>query len=86
MKWYKIGSYRMYLERLPNASVEVFDCWARITGADLYTWENPNDLIRYLQCGGHGYHFNPERTTMYGSRKAIQKFAIRRSLVYISAL
>ena len=61
MRWYKIGSYRMYLERLPNASVEVFDCWTRITGADLYTWENPNDLIRYLQCGGHGYHFNPER-------------------------
>lgn len=61
MRWYKISSYRMYLERLPNASVEVFDCWTRITGADLYTWENPNDLIRYLQCGGHGYHFNPER-------------------------
>ena len=61
MRWNKLGSYRSYLRGLMQADVPLFDRWARITGADLYTLENPNDVIRYLQCGGHGYHFNPER-------------------------
>lgn len=49
MRWNKIGSYRSYLRRLMQADVPLFDRWAEKNEVDLWTFDKPNDLVRYLQ-------------------------------------
>ena len=62
MRWHKVSDYRGYLDRRTASDAKRLDAWLEKTGADLYTYENPIDLTRYLQGEWRGCrHYNPER-------------------------
>ena len=62
MRWHKVSDYRGYLDRRTASDAKRLDAWLEKTGADLYTYESPIDLTRYLQGEWRGCrHYNPER-------------------------